>query len=56
LFKCLKTYRKARKAQMRKYNQELIEKLDSLHEQNSKAYWKLLGQLKRAKIRIIKMN
>lgn len=35
---------------MRKYNQELIEKLDSLHEQNPKAYWKLLDQLKRAKL------
>ena len=35
---------------MHKYNQELIEKLDSLHEQNPKAYWKLLDQLKRAKL------
>jgi ribosomal protein L20 len=49
-YKCLKTYRKARKSQMHKYNQELIEKLDSLHEQNPKAYWKLLDQLKRAKL------
>jgi hypothetical protein len=29
-FKCLQTYRKARKSQMCKYNQESIEKLDSL--------------------------
>ena len=49
-FKCLKVYRKARKSQMRKYNQELIEKLDSLHEQNPKSYWKLLDQLKRTKL------
>ena len=49
-YKCLKTYRKARKSQMHKYNQELIEKLDSLHEQNPKVYWKLLDQLKRAKL------
>ena len=47
-FKCLKSYRKLRRSKIRKFKQEIIDKLDNLYDQNPKAYWQLLDKLKNA--------
>lgn len=45
-FKQLKCYRKLRKLKIRSFKNNLINKLEELHEENPKAYWALLDQLK----------
>ena len=45
-FSALKFYRKARKNRYREFKQSIIERLDSLYENNPKAYWSLLDKLK----------
>jgi exonuclease III len=44
--KLLKDYRRTTKLYKRKYKQEMIDKLDTFHEQSPKEYWKLLNKLK----------
>ena len=44
-FKCLKLYRKTTKYKAREFKNELIKKLEDLHDQNPKEYWKLVEQL-----------
>lgn len=46
-FKCLKLYRKQRRSKIRKFKQEILNKLDNLYDQNPKAYWQLLDKLKK---------
>ncbi|CAG2241908.1 unnamed protein product [Mytilus edulis] len=45
-FKCLKSYRKQRRAKIRKFKQDIMNKLDNLYDQNPKAYWQLLDKIK----------
>lgn len=45
-FRNLTLYNRNRKKQYRLYKQDLIEKLDGLHVDNPKAYWKLLEKIK----------
>ena len=42
----MKLFRKCRKNKIRKFQQNLIQKLELLHEENPKAYWELLDKLK----------
>ena len=45
-YKTLKEFRKLRKKKCREYRQEILNKLDSMLENNPSAYWKLLDELK----------
>ncbi|MCG8046148.1 MAG: reverse transcriptase domain-containing protein [Candidatus Thiodiazotropha endolucinida] len=45
-YKTLKEFRKLRKQKRRQYRQEILNKLDSMLENNPSAYWKLLDELK----------
>jgi exonuclease III len=44
--KLLKDYRRATKYHKKMYKQDMINKLDDLHDQSPKEYWKLLNKLK----------
>ena len=45
-YKCLKSYRKIRRSKIRKFKQDILDKLDNLQENDPKSYWKLLDELK----------
>lgn len=45
-YKSLKEFRKLRKHKLRQYRQDILNKLDSMHENNPSLYWKLLDELK----------
>ncbi|CAG2188671.1 unnamed protein product [Mytilus edulis] len=45
-FKCLESYRKQRRAKIRKFKRDIMNKLDNLYDQNPKAYWQLLDKIK----------
>ena len=43
--KTLKEFRKLRTQKLRRYRQEILNKLDSMRENNPSLYWKLLDEL-----------
>lgn len=45
-YKTLKEFRKLRKHKLRQYRQDILNKLDSMRENNPSLYWKLLDELK----------
>lgn len=45
-YKTLKEFRKLRKHKFRQYRQDILNKLDSMRENNPSLYWKLLDELK----------
>ena len=45
-YKTLKEFRKLRKHKLRQYRQGILDKLDSMRENNPSSYWKLLDELK----------
>ena len=45
-YKTLKEFRKLRKQKLRQYRQGILNKLDSMCENNPSLYWKLLDELK----------
>ena len=45
-YKLLKDYRRATKYHKKMYKQDMINKLDELHDQSPREYWKLLSKLK----------
>ena len=46
-YKTLKEFRKLRKHKLRQYRQGILDKLDSMRENNPSSYWKLLDELKK---------
>ena len=44
-YKLNREYSKLRKYKYKQYRQSLIDKLDSLHEENPKLYWNIVNEL-----------